>query len=139
MSKSAKLYLQLRNEKLACLGSFPKEGKACFLCQTRLCQNNAENVSIVFLHYYFSLKTGENKEGPKLPKQRLDDQISDGGVEKTQFCQLCTVRSDLEIDKIAKNAQIWAKPSSEYIIRLQKNRFRFSPLFGEKSPFPQNR
>ena len=65
------------------------------MCQTRLCQNNAENVSIVFLHYYFSLKTGENKEGPKLPKQRLDDQISDGGVEKNTILSTLLFRTFL--------------------------------------------
>ena len=44
-----------------------------------------------------------------------------------------TVRSDLEIDKIAKIAQILVKPTSEYIIRFQKTVFDF------RTYLPRNR
>ena len=50
-----------------------------------------------------------------------------------------TVRSDLEIDQIAKIVQNWSKPTSGYMIRFQKNGFSFLVIFAQKSPFSQNR
>ena len=52
-----------------------------------------------------------------LINNKLDFKINDFEVQ-----DLHTVRSDLEIDKIANIAQILVKPTSEYIIRFQKNR-----------------
>ena len=57
----------------------------------------------------------------------------------TFFTNCCTVRSDLEIDQIAKIVQNWSKPTSGYMIRFQKNGFSFLVIFAQKSPFSQNR